>query len=184
MGSIDIESYHDDLPVSEEQERPVIDSNALSEMLNLIDQVSTDSKFDSLEILISHLRADKKADYICIVSSYVSPVSYLSSRLMETGLPVYQITGATPYNRKRNIYNLFRIQGGILVISAVSSLTGIDLRYVNSVIIYDLFGSKDMLANNAYTFIVRTGYGEICLFSEASGVLPYEQMLIGLFTGE
>ncbi len=180
---IESDSDQDISPGFEEQRVGLLGYDTLSELLDMLDQVNTDSKFNVMERFIGQLLGESKTENILIVTTYASTLSYINSRLVATRMPVYSFTSSTPFQEGTKVMESFHRNGSILV-STFHKLMGLDLSFVKNVIIYDLFGSEDNLVKRAYALLARIEQGKIYLFFETSGILPYEQELIGVLTGE
>ncbi|MCX7103165.1 MAG: hypothetical protein NTX38_17210 [Methylobacter sp.] len=185
MDEIDSEkNLNGDIERSEEIEPPeeaFLNKKDISELLDLIDLVADDPKYNSLYNLIQKLQREKESVSICIVSSYASTVSYISSRLAESGLMVYQITGSIGYESVVQTINKFQTKGGVLVISGVQFLKGLEIEKVDEIILYDLYGSIIQIQQKMYILLSRfqkSSMPIINILKEISDILPYEQRQI------
>lgn len=155
--------------------------NEITELLDMFDLIGDDTKYHALNKLIGQLLIEKEKPHIVLVSRYSTTVSYLSSRLTTSQLKVYQITSTSKYSTVEQALNDFQSTGGILIISAISKLMGLDIEKATDVILYDLSGNTRSILQYINMILSRFGnepIPSIYVLKETSKVLPYDQILI------
>jgi superfamily II DNA/RNA helicase len=111
-----------------------------NDLLQMLDNVETDSKFDRLLELLKTLRLVTNGNFrVCVFARYVDTATYLESALSEHHPRVATLTGNLPLSEREQIVAQFAQSGGILIATDAMSTA---IPEVAAVIFYDLaFGS-------------------------------------------
>lgn len=106
-------------------------------LLDQIEEIPSDSKLDALISYVTQRFKGKETHHLCIWSSFVNTVEYLSSNLREVAGEVYSLTSSLNLTDRQDRTKAFRENGGILITTDAAS-TGVNLEYVDECINYDL----------------------------------------------
>lgn len=147
-------------------------------LLDKIEEIPTDSKLD---ILIAHLKERSQnidKTYICIWSSFIDTVRYLSSSLQDLGVPVYSLTNTMEAIERKDKIEGFRKVGGVLNATDIA-LEGISLEYVDECINFDLPLNKLEFEQRWGRFLRmgRKGGFRMYILKDKSQSLPWEDNL-------
>lgn len=108
----------------------------ITALLETLEDVSTDSKLDSLISLLDRLGLFSSSDRrVCIFTSYVATATYLESALSEHHSHVTSVTGSLSYSEREQSVREFADTGGILIVTSAMS---VPIPEVAAVIFYDL----------------------------------------------
>jgi ERCC4-related helicase len=113
----------------------------IESLIDHIDDINVDSKFDDLYSNLLKRWQKHKKTHLCIWASFVSTVQYLTSSLEDIGIPMFSISSAIDWQMRKSKVDEFRKKGGILLttdIAADEITGGIALGYVDECINYDL----------------------------------------------
>jgi len=151
-------------------------------LLDRIDEISTDSK---LETLISHTREffdlNKKL-HLCIWCTFAKTVNYVSSSLQDLEKPVLSLTGALELAERMYRLEAFRNDGGILIVTDAASEGGA-LECVDECINYDLPLNRDILEQRWGRFLRlgrKTEFRMVFLRDRSKSLVWEEELLIAL----
>ncbi len=155
----------------------------LEELLSQVEEISTDSKFDSM---FTHLRQylDSKTEgkpYLCIFSYLTNTVRYLNSglRAQDIEVDIYTLTASLGQNSQEEAIRTFREQGGVLI-ATDPVLKGISLEYVDECINYDLPTNPDLFKVRWARFMrtgQQTGF-KMDVLVDRSKVFPWEDYIL------
>jgi hypothetical protein len=104
--------------------------NKLESLLDRIEDIRIDSKLNALTSYVQEFRRTTDKPYLCIWSSFISTVQYLSTSLQDIGMSIYVITGALEPARRQYVVNAFQENGGILITTDAAS-TEVALQFVD-----------------------------------------------------
>jgi superfamily II DNA or RNA helicase len=154
-------------------------------LLERIVEISTDSKLDTLSVHLARQRRHDGAAHVCIWTSFVSTVQYLTSSLEDLDVPLFVLTGAVDPETRRQRVDQFRENGGILIttdVAADESAGGIALGYVDQCVNYDLPESPEHFEQRWGRFfrIDRTTDFEMVLLRDTSKSLAWEEQMLKL----
>jgi|GEM_PF-1106681 len=146
------------------------------ELLEMLDNIATDSKFESLLSLLDDIGVVPSSERrVCMFTSYVDTATYLESALSEYHPCVTAITGNLSYaERERTVANFMR-NGGILIATLAMSTT---IPEVAAVIFYDL--PLNPITTEArigqFVRVGRRGPVQVFAFTDDSNSLAIEQL--------
>ena len=110
----------------------------LESLLRQIEVIETDTKLETLISYIQRQYNPQENSSICIWSSFVNTLQYISSSIQELGIPVYSLTSSSKPTEALDMLESFRNNGGILLLTEASYQFGLDLKNVFLGINYDL----------------------------------------------
>lgn len=145
-------------------------------LLESLEDVSTDSKFDSLVSLLNTLGVLTSGDRrVCIFTTYVDTATYLESALSEHHSRVAVLTGRLSYAEREQSASDFSDNGGILIATSAMS---VPIPEVAAVIFYDLPMNPATLDARIGQFIRvgQTGPVRVFAFSDESDTLDIERL--------
>lgn len=156
----------------------------IEKCLETLDSVTTDQKLAALKRQVLSIAFPAGHSLrICVFSTFVDTVSYVSTALAEISNQVLKITGRDSFADRAATVEQFRNAGGLLV-GTDAGTEGIDLLSVNHVIHYDL-------PLNAMALHQRLGrfnrYGRtipctMYVFRDESGAITFESEIIDRLT--
>lgn len=154
------------------------DLKMVSEVLNALDEVTNDSKFQALARLLKEITW-KETNKVVVLTTHAATVSYLRTSLEEMlGERVYELTGSMSYTERSVNLERFRSQGGVLICSALL-VTGTSLE-LDVAVIYDQPRSAIALNQLLGRFFRPSSstYAKVYLLKDLSGAIPGEEQLI------
>lgn len=117
-----------------------------------LDSVNHDSKLLALQHLLRQQQETSEASTaICIVTEFRSTLLYLQAALEESGLAPITLHSAMQFEQRSEALRMFGEQRG-LFITTNAMLKGLDLPYVDSLVIYDAARSVQTLMHAYYRF--------------------------------
>jgi superfamily II DNA or RNA helicase len=146
----------------------------ITALIETLEDVSTDSKLDSLISLLDRLGLSSSSDRrVCIFTSYVATATYLESALCEHHSHVASVTGSLSYAEREQAVADFAQNGGILIATLAMS---IPIPEVAAVIFYDLPMNPATLDARIGQFIRvgRSGPVHVYSFADESQTLLIE----------
>jgi superfamily II DNA or RNA helicase len=144
-------------------------------VLQMLDDVETDSKFDKVLELLTSLGLMTSSDRrVCIFTRYVDTATYLESALSEHHPEVATLTASLSLSDRAQIVAQFTQTGGILIVAEKMSL---QIPEVAAVIFYDLPLNPAVLDARIGQFI-RIGRPPVHLFAfmDESDALIFEKL--------
>ncbi|HAH46808.1 DEAD/DEAH box helicase [Gimesia sp.] len=151
-------------------------ADRITVLLESLEDVSTDSKYDSLVSLLNTLGVLASRDRrVCIFTSYVNTATYLESALSEHHPHVVVVTGSMSYAEQEQSVSDFSHKGGILITTSAMSLP---IPEVSAVIFYDLPMNPATLDARIGQFnrVGRTGPVRVFAFTDESDTLIIERL--------
>lgn len=128
---------------------------ALTDYLLQIEYLEIDSKIAGLKSEIGkEMRAGRR--HICIYSSYASSLLYVKAALDEESISAYLILESQAQNEREQAIEGFYQQGGILLGATPMLMEGVDLVFVDTLVLYDLPRTAGLL-NQLYGRFQRIG---------------------------
>ena len=162
-------------------EDSMADLRTLETLIEGLDRVTNDTKFQMLTNLLDRFVSGGSASRICIFASFVATVSYIYSSLRDIRQDVYQIVGSMAYEERECVLQQFTESGGVLVVSSIG-LTGLHLNNVDVGINYDLPSNSTEMAQR-WAWIDRPYRERPCVmyaFKDESGAIPLEEKVLQL----
>ena len=156
------------------------DLKMVTKILNALDEVTDDNKFQALASLLKRIMG-AGATRVGVFAAYAATVSYLKPSLQELlEESVYELTGMMPYEERSASLSQFRRQGGVLVCSP-QIVVGTDLN-LDAAIVYDLPRSPTAMKQLLARFFRPSGKAPatVYLLRDLSGAIPGEEELFRL----
>jgi superfamily II DNA or RNA helicase len=110
---------------------------SLKAIIDQIDEISVDSKLETVLSYASSLFKEEHRSHVCIWCSFVNTAEYITSSLQDLGWSPRSITGALKVVERMETLEIFKAEGGMLITTEVLS-EGAALEYVDECINYDL----------------------------------------------
>jgi superfamily II DNA or RNA helicase len=151
-------------------------SDRISDLLLKLEDVSSDSKFESLLSLLDALGVLSSSDRrVCIFTSYVDTASYLESALREHHSRVAAVTGSHSSEERTQAVANLADHGGILIATSVVTMP---MPEVTAVIFYDLPMNPAALDAHIGQFIRvgRSNPVHVFAFMDESQSLVFEKL--------
>ena len=151
-------------------------ADRISDLLETLEDVSTDSKLDSLVSLLGKLGVLTRSDRrVCTFTNYVDTATYLESAIGDQHSHVAAVTGSLSYKERERAVAAFAHNGGILIATSAMS---IPLPEVAAVIFYDLPMNPTTLDARIGQFIRvgRSGPVHAFAFTDESETLIIERL--------
>lgn len=145
-------------------------------LLSMIEEVETDSKFDSLLSLLETIGVSSSRDRrVCVFTTYVSTATYLESALSDAHSNVAAITGGMPYGDREQIIANFSQNGGVLISTSAMMAR---IPEVAAVIFYDLPWNPAIVDARIGQFlrVGRPGPIQVYAFVDDSDTLVIERL--------
>ncbi len=157
----------------------------LENLLERIVEVATDSKLDTLSGHLTRQRQHDGTAHVCVWTSFVSTVQYLTSSLEDLGIPLFALTGAVDPETLPQRLDQFRENGGILIttdVAALENIGGVALGYVDQCVNYDLPERPEIFEQRWGRFlrIERTTDFEMVLLRDTLESLAWEEHILNL----
>ncbi len=144
---------------------------ALGGLLEQLESVDRDTKREALEGLLQRLGQDVRSNmrHIWVLCFSRATANYLQTVVAERGTKAWLLTGDITPKQFNKVSDGFKSNGGVLI-STVSALRGIDLRYVQVFIHYDPpVSDADMVMR-----VTRSPGAINYILTDKSGVMPAE----------
>ena len=144
---------------------------ALAALLERLESMHADKKREALESLLQRLDQDAgpHLQHICILCSSRATANYLHTVVMEHGKNTWLLTGENTPEQFNKTLDGFKNDGGVLI-STLFVLQGLDFRYVEAFIHYDLPVSEAEM----WARVNRSPAAANYVLIDESGVLPTE----------
>jgi hypothetical protein len=177
----------DALPVISERHRSAILAlfSELENLLARLDDLPVDSKLDALRSFLGSRIRQPSENFLCVWSSYASTAQYVCSNLQRRGMTVHAVTGGmTPAGRAETV-DSYRRSGGILVLTDAAA-SGLDLRFVQDSVNYDLPSSRVGLEQRRGRFarIGRSDPLAVVFLRDESRCVRWEEETFSKLVGE
>lgn len=146
------------------------------ELLEMLEEVDTDSKLESLHALLERIGLSSSSDRrACVFTSYVDTATYLESALSEQYPNVVAITGALSFAEREQAVVHFAQSGGILISTSAMATR---IPEVAAVIFYDLPLNPATLDARIGQFlrVGRSGPVRVYAFTDESDTLGIERL--------
>lgn len=123
---------------------PAVPHEQLRSLLDLVDRIEVDSKWQACAEILQREVADRATPAI-LFCEFTDTAEYLTGLLDSLNCSVGVVTGATDGRERQRVFESFRDQGGVLVLTSAAS-EGLQLAFVKLCVHYDLPWSAARLA--------------------------------------
>jgi hypothetical protein len=124
----------------------------LEMLLDDIEKIGADPKLDALVSKISELFANKDILHVAIVTSFARTAEYINASIQNISIPTYSLLSYMSSDEFSDTLETFRKKGGLLV-ATDTSLEGIELKFIDVSINYDLPSSPQVLERRLTRFV-------------------------------
>lgn len=145
-------------------------------ILQMLEEVTTDSKCDALLQMLCSLRVQDGAERrVCVFTRFIDTATYLESALRDRYSQIRVLTGSLEFAEREQIVGDFARNGGVLI--ATESMATI-IPEVAAVVFYDLPLSPSVLEARIGQFVRVGRHGPIHVFAftDESGALVIERL--------
>jgi hypothetical protein len=178
---------HDDIEIQCHDQALAASPTLLSRCANLIDQVSSDGKLDTLiaYLMQTNLLSEVPRERICIVSQYADTVTYLHSAISEKTPWVHAITERNTSLDQQEVLSRFSQDRGILLVT-YSVLQRLTLRDISRIVHYDLPASMLKFESHERRLMggVKDSGLQMIFLEDITGVASDDNMLIRCISKE
>lgn len=163
----------------------VILNRELENLVDVIDEISADSKLDALSSYLGNRWRENKRAHMCVWTSFVSTVQYVASSLEDLEMPLFVLTSAVDWDIRRQRVDDYSKKGGILITTDVAAdeiTGGIALGFVDECVNFDLPESRDKFEQRWGRFlrISRTTGFDMVFLRDTSKSLAWEEVVFRL----
>jgi hypothetical protein len=142
---------------------------SLNGVLDQLESVDKDTKREALERLLQRLVRDvgSSPTHICVVCTSKATANYLHTAVPDRGIRVWLLTGDKTLEQVNEELGGFTSGGGVLICTT-PMLQGLDLRFAQAFVHYDLPGNTE----DMYIRATRSPTAVNYVLVDKSGVLP------------
>lgn len=160
----------------------------LDELVEKIGDIEGDSKLEALTRFLAELRRRQPPARVCVWTSFISTVRYLSASLGRLDEPVVALTSAVDREAGRRLVEEWLGKGGVLITTEVAAdddLVAAALDHVDVCISYDLPASLGHLQDRVGRFqrASRAADVTIAWLRDTSRSFAWEEDLLGTMAG-
>jgi superfamily II DNA or RNA helicase len=152
-------------------------SGALERLLQQVERLRSDSRFECFNSLLEELIEDG-IRHVVVFCEYRATLEYLAAAVERVEFRDYQIHAGISAEEHSEVLESFKCEGGLLITTTASE--GLSLNFVEAAIHYDLPLSPAAFAQREGRYH-RYGRSQSCtvyLFEDETGALPLEGLLL------